>query len=190
MNKEKRSKPSGPAIFMYAVIAATVAGAVVCFALYYSGICENGALLWTGIVCFTVMYHFWVRIIMGNVSKLFVINYDQPWFKERKFEKKLYQILKVRKWKEKVLTYNPDLFSTKLHSYDEIANTMAKAEVDHWINEIIALSTVLFSLIWGYFWIFLVTAIAAMIFDFQFIIVQRYNRPIVLRVADKKRKKI
>lgn len=186
----KRSKPSGPAIFMYSVIAVALIVCVACFILYYGKFIENGVLndvvLWVGIVFFTVMYHFWVRIIMGNVSKLFTIHYGQWWFKERKFEKKLYKILRVRKWKEKVLTYNPDHFSTKLHTYDEIANTMAKSEVDHWINEIIALSTVLFSLIWGQFWIFLITAIAAMIFDAQFIIVQRYNRPITLRVAKKK----
>ncbi len=194
MNKTKRSKPSGPAIFMYSVIAVTLAFAVVCFVLYYGNFLEKGILnevvLWVGIVCFTIMYHLWVRIIMGNVSKLFSVNYKQRWFKERSFEKKLYKILKVRKWKEKVLTYNPDHFSTKLHTYEEIANTMAKSEVDHWINEIIALSTVLFSLVWGQFWIFLITALAAMIFDAQFIIVQRYNRPIVLRVAKKKQKRI
>ena len=126
---------------------------------------------------------------MGNVSKLFTIQYGQWWFKERFFEKKLYKLLRVRKWKEKVLTYNPDHFSTKLHTYDEIANTMAKSEVDHWINELIALSSILFALIWGQFWIFLITAIAAMIFDSQFIIVQRYNRPIVLRVAQKRKQR-
>ena len=190
MNKTKKSRPSGPAIFMYCVIAVTVVIAVLCFALYYSGFFKNEVVLWIGIVCFTIMYHFWVRIIMGNVSKLFTVHYKKWWFKERKFEKKLYKLLRVRKWKEKVLTYNPDHFSTKLHTYEEIANTMAKSEVDHWINELIALSTVLFSLIWGQFWIFLITAVAAMLFDAQFIIVQRYNRPIVLRVAEKKQKRI
>ena len=66
---------------------------------------------------------------------------------------------------------------------------MAKAETDHWINEIIALSTLLFSLVWGQFWIFFATALFAMLFDMQFIVVQRYNRPIVLRTAERKRAK-
>ena len=72
-----KSKKSGPAIFMYCVIAVTVVVAMICFWLYYNNICPSGVVLWTGIVAFVVMYHFWVRIIMGNVSKLFKkhINY-------------------------------------------------------------------------------------------------------------------
>ena len=175
---------SGPAIFMYSIIAITAITSIICFSLYYGNFNKNGIILWIGITAFTIMYHFWVRIIMGNVSKLFKkhIHYKQWLFKEKKFEKGLYKFLRVKKWKGKALTYNPESFSLKNHSLDEIANTMAKSEVDHWINEVIALSTLLFSIIWGEFWIFFITAIIAMIFDSQFIIIQRYNRPRILKV--------
>ena len=184
MSKNKKSRP---AIFMYCVIGVTVITSIICFLLYYSNTFKNEIILWTGITAFTIMYHFWVRIIMGNVSKLFKnkINYNQWLFKERKFEKGLYKFLRVKDWKGKALTYNPESFSLKEHSLEEIANTMVKSEVDHWINEVISLSTVLFSIIWGQFWIFLITAIAAMIFDSQFIIIQRYNRPRVLKILEK-----
>lgn len=66
---------------------------------------------------------------------------------------------------------------------------MTKSELDHWINEIISLSTLLFALIWGQFWIFLISALAAMIFDGQFIIIQRYNRPRVMRILKRQEKK-
>lgn len=182
-----KAKKSGPAIFMYCVIGAMLVCAALCFALYYSNIFRNGVILWTGITAFTIMYHFWLRIIMGNVTKLFGIHHSQAWFKERRFERKLYKLLRVRQWKEKVLTYDPDAFSQEKHTLDEIATTMAKAETDHWVNELISLSTLLFSLLWGELWIFLITALAAMIFDAQFIVVQRYNRPIVLRVIEKRK---
>jgi len=187
MNKTKKS---GPAIFMYCIIAITVISSIVCFILYYGNINRNKIILWTGITAFTIMYHFWVRIIMGNVSKLFKkhINYKQGWFKERNFEKGLYKLLRVKEWKGKTLTYNPESFSLKEHSLEEIANTMTKSELDHWINEIISLSTLLFAIPWGKFWIFLITAIAAMIFDSQFIIIQRYNRPRVIKVLEKRTK--
>ena len=187
-----KTKKSGPAIFMYCIIAITVVISIVCFTLYYRNIYKNGMLLWIGITAFTIMYHFWVRIIMGNVSKLFKkhINYKQWWFKERKFEKRFYEILRVKEWKGKALTYNPESFSLKEHSLEEIANTMTKSEVDHWINEIISLSTLLFAILWGEFWIFLITAIAAMIFDSQFIIIQRYNRPRIMKILDKEDKKL
>lgn len=186
-------KKSGPAIFMYLVIAITLILAAICFYIYYTNVNHSKVVLWIGITAFTIMYHLWLRIIMGNVSKLFKnnINYNQWWFKERKFEKKLYKILKVKKWKGKALTYNPELFSLKDYSLEEIASTMTKAETDHWINEIISLSTLLFGLMWGHVWIFLITAIIAMLFDAQFIVIQRYNRPRIIRILQKqKRRKI
>ena len=186
-----KTNKSGPAIFMYSVIAITIIISLVCFALYYRNIYKNEIILWTGITAFTIMYHFWVRIIMGNVSKLFkkYINYKQWWFKEKNFENSFYKFLRVKKWKGKALTYNPESFSLENHSLEEIANTMSKSEVDHWINEAISLSTLLFAILWGQFSIFLTTAIAAMIFDSQFIIIQRYNRPRIVRILEKESKK-
>ncbi len=177
-------KPSGPAIFMYAVITITAITSVICFTLYYGNFSENGNILWTGIVAFMIMYHFWLRIIMGNVTKLFKIDKNHFWFRERFFEKRLYRMLMVKKWKGKALTYDPDAFSLKKHSLEEIADVMTKSEVDHWVNEVISLTSILFSVLWGQFYIFLATAIIAMIFDGQFIVIQRYNRPRVLKVIE------
>lgn len=184
----KNKKMSGPAIFMHSVIGIMIVVSIVCFLMYYGEYTHNEIVLWTGITAFTIMYHFWVRIIMGNVSKLFKkhVNYNQWWFKEKSFEKNLYKFLKVKNWKGKVLTYNPETFDLKTNSLQDIANTMVKSELDHWINEIISLTTLLFAIPWGAFWIFFVTALAAMIFDSQFIIVQRYNRPRVLKALNRK----
>lgn len=186
-----KTKKSGPAIFMYCVIAITAIFSIVCLGLYYGKNLEKGVIFWTGVVSFTIMYHFWVRIIMGNVSKLFQkhINYKQWWFQEKKFEKNLYKYLKVKDWKDKALTYNPETFSLKEHSLEEIANTMAKSEVDHWINEAISITTIFFSIPWGVFWLFLISAIGAMIFDSQFIIIQRYNRPRIVKLIERQSKK-
>ena len=182
---------SGPAIFMYLIISLTLVISTICFVLYYGNFYQNIVILWIGITTFTIMYHLWGRIIMGNVSKIFkkYIDYEKYWFKEKHFEKKLYQILKVKKWKGKALTYNPELFDLKKNTFDEIANSMTKAELDHWINEIISLTTILFGFIWGKTWIFALTAILAMIFDGQFIIIQRYNRPRILRIIKNKKEK-
>ena len=182
-----KPKKSGPAIFMYCVIGITLIVSIICFYLYYGNIQKTEIILWIAIIAFTIMYHFWVRIIMGNVSKLIkkYINYKQWWFKEKGFEKKLYKLLRVKEWKDKALTYNPESFSLKEHSLEEIANTMVKSEVDHWINEAISLSTLLFIIPWGRTWAFVISAIAAMIFDSQFIIIQRYNRPRIIKVLER-----
>ena len=183
----KNVKKSGSAVFMDIVIGVTLLAAVVCFLLYYGRIARHGVVLWTGVTAFTIWYHFWLRIFMGNMTKRWRLHYSQRWFRERPFEKRLYRLLRVRRWKEKVLTYDPAAFSVKDHSLEEIANTMTKAETDHWINELISLTTLLFAVLWGELWIFLITAIFAMIFDAQFIVVQRYNRPVVLRVMERRR---
>ena len=178
---------SGPARFMYSVIAIGILVSVICFTMYYGQKTDSKIVLGTGIVAVVIVYHFWVRIIMGNVSKLFRkhINYKQWWFKEHRFEKGLYKILRVKKWKDKTFTYNPGDFDLKNKSLEEIANIMAKSEVDHWINELISVCSILFTLIWPDFLIALVvSAICAMIFDSQFIIMQRYNRPRILKALE------
>ena len=186
-----KTKKSGPAIFMYCVIGITLVVAIVCFALYYGNIYKNGIILWIGITAFTIMYHLWMRIIFGNITTKFKkhISYKHWWFKERKFEKTLYKFLKVKKWKNKALTFQPELFSVKDYSLEEIANTMTKSELDHWINEILSLTTLAFGLIWGEMWICALTAFAAMLFDAQFIVIQRFNRPRILKIIEKQKNK-
>jgi len=178
----KKTKLSGPAIFMYSVILLTVAISVVCFFLHYSKTYENAVVLWIGIVSFMILYHFGLRILFGKITDKFNINYSHPWYKTRKFEKGLYKLLKVRKWKDKVLTFEPDKYDFKNRTLEQLAKTMCKSELDHWINEGISIVSMLFVLLWGCAPAFIISAIVAMLFDAQFIVVQRYNRPIVLRL--------
>lgn len=121
MNKQKKS---GPAIFIDCVIVITAMIAVLCFIAYYSGYFKNTIILWTGITAFTIMYHLWLRITMGDITKRIKVSHKWSWFKERTFEKKLYQLLQVKKWKDKALTYNPELFSLTDYSLEEVADTM------------------------------------------------------------------
>ncbi len=180
-----KHKISGPALFMYIVIIVTVLTASLCFALYYGNKTESETVLWVGIVAFMIVYHFWGRIIMGNVTKLIKFDHNHWWFREKGFEKGLYKLLMVKKWKGKALTYNPESFSLKNRSLDEIVATMTKSEADHWVNELISIFSILFSLLWGELWIFVITAVIAMLFDAQFIVIQRFNRPRILKILKK-----
>ena len=183
----KKFKPSGPAIFMYCVIAIALITAIVCFVLHYAGIASAAFVLWTGVTAFTVMYHLWLRLIMGNVTKLFrhKLNHKCWWFKEKRGESAFYKLIRVKKWKAHALTYDPTQFSLQDNTLEQIANNMTKAETDHWINVGISLTTLLFALLWGELWIFAITAFAAIIFDGQFIVIQRYNRPRVVKLLKK-----
>ncbi len=63
---------------------------------------------------------------------------------------------------------------------------MCAAEIIHEIIIILGYASAAFSLLtpdWkGYIWIFLITAFAAGLCDVPFVILQRYNRPRILRV--------
>ena len=181
-------KKSPVAIFIDGVTLTTFLVSVASFVLYYSKVLPSDILLWVGIVAFMIMYHLGLRIFFGEITKHVKINYKQRFFKPLFFESSLYKLLRVRQWKDRALTYDPDAFSPKKHSWEEIANTMSKSEVDHWINEVISVISILFSLLWGEFYIFLITAVLAMLFDAQFILIQRYNRPLVIRHMEKKAK--
>ncbi len=188
MSNEKK-KPSFSAILMYCIIGVALLICAVCFALYYTEILHIPVLLWVGITCFTIMYHLWMRLIMGNVSKLFKVSYKSWWFKEKSYESGLYSLLRVKNWKGKALTYNPELYDVKNRTLTQIADTTAMSELDHWINVGISSTTLLFGLIWGQLWIFALTAFLASLFDSQFIIIQRYNRPRLIKLIDRQNRK-
>lgn len=187
--RKQKAKPSGVAIFMYCVIALCAIVSAVCLYLHYTKAITSSVVFYTGITCFTIMYHLWLRLIMGNVNKLFKIEYTMLWFKESALDKKLCKLFRVKKWKNKALTYNPELFSLKDYSLEDIANTMCKVEVDHLVNVAISLSTLLFSLVWGLFWIFALTALLAILFDMQFVLIQRYNRPRIVKLIERQNKR-
>ncbi|MBQ9832942.1 MAG: hypothetical protein IJO48_04330 [Clostridia bacterium] len=183
----QKHKLSGPAVFMYSAMVLMTVISAVCFSLYYFEVYKTTVILWTGIVSFMVLYHFSLRIFMGNITKRFRIDYNHCWYRQRNFEKSLYKILAVRKWKRKVLTFEPEAFDIKNRTLEQIATAMSKAELDHWINEVISVTSIFFVFLWGCLPAFLISAVLAILFDAQFIVVQRYNRPVVLRLIEKQK---
>ena len=141
------------------------------------------------ITFFTVFYHFAMRLLVGGVADKILnnkVDYNKIWFKQRKFEQKLYKKLKVKNWKAKVPTYEPELFSIDEHSLDEIAGAMCQSEIVHEINVLISFVPIIFSIFVGDFWVFFITSILSAMFDLVFVIIQRYNRPRVIRLMKMK----
>ena len=140
----------------------------------------------------TIFYHFSMRLIVGYlIDSIFhnKINYKKSWFNQRNFEKKAYNVLRVKLWKDKMPTYSPDTFNAKKHSLDEIVGAMCQSEIVHEINVIISFVPLLFSMAFGSFMAFLITSIIAAIFDLCFVIMQRFNRPRLVRILEKAKNK-
>lgn len=136
------------------------------------------------ITCGTFFYHFAMRLAVGAV----VPNRFHPehaWFRQTKIEGKVYKFLKLRRWKGKMPTYDPRLFSKQYYTPEQIVRNMCQAEVVHEIIILLSFIPLLFALLWDSFWVFFFTSVAAAAVDLVFVMMQRYNRPRLLKLLQR-----
>ena len=141
-----------------------------------------------GITFLTISFHFDIRLAIGSIVPLFKssINVNNKWFKLNKIENKLYEIMRVKKWKSKAPTYEPDEFNVEKHTYKEIVVNMCNSEIVHEINVLISYLLLIFIIWFGSPIVFILTSILASIYDLQFVIIQRYNRPRIIKIMKRK----
>lgn len=152
-------------------------------------IITNNDVAFTLAVTFaTTLYHFAMRLFVGKtVGHRFNIN--NFWFKQKSFEKKLYKFLRVKQWKKIMPTYNPDTYSSKNYSLNEIANTMCRNELIHEIIAVLSFVPISFSLFADTLSLFITTSIIACLFDLMFVVMQRYNRPRIIKLIEREEKR-
>ena len=134
----------------------------------------------------TTFYHFIIRLLIGFFHNTIMSNradYTKKWYRVSPWEIKLYELLRVKKWKSKMPTYNPENFSITNHSLDEIAQVMCQSELVHETNIIFSFMPVFASKLFGSFYVFLITSLCAAAFDLLFVIMQRYNRSRVIKAT-------
>ena len=152
---------------------------------------DSSAALTLSITCATVAYHFAMRLAVGLVFQIWMRNkadYNKKWYQPKKWEDKLYQKLHVRQWKGGMPAYDSSLFDPKVHPWDEIAQAMCQAELVHETIVILSFLPVVATIWFGAFFVFLITSLGAAVFDLMFVIMQRYNRPRVVRLAKRGKK--
>ena len=128
----------------------------------------------------TAFYHFAMRLVVGHlINAIFhnKMNANRWWFQERKFEPKLYQWLRVKKWKKHMPTYNPKDYSLNEHSPEEIVQVTCQAEIVHEVIMVLSFVPVVFIIWFDSLAAFLITSCIAFLIDSAFVILQRYNRP-------------
>ncbi len=149
---------------------------------------SNGVILSMAITFGTIGYHFLMRLAVGYIiNGLFhnQFDYNKKWFQEKQFEKRLYKVLKVKKWKDKMPTFAPEMLDLKDHTWEEIAGAMCQAEVVHSIIIVLCFVPILATFIWGSFWVFFITSLVSAGVESMFVIMQRYNRPRIVRMIKK-----
>ena len=107
---------------------------------------------------------------------------------KQKLEEKLYKKLHVKKWKSKMPTYEPENFDLRIHTPEEIAGAMCQAELSHEVIVIFSFLPLLTVPAFGAFWVFLITSVLSAMMDLSFAIMQRYNRPRIMKLCKRRKK--
>ena len=140
-------------------------------------------LLPTAISFGTTAYHFCMRLAVGCLIPKLPLDPCHGWFRPRSWEAGFYGFLRVKRWKGKLPTYDPNEFSLKTQTLEQILRNMCAAELVHEAIMVLSLVPIAFSPIFGALPVFLVTSLTACLFDGLFVIAQRYNRPRLARLV-------
>lgn len=152
---------------------------------------QNDALLSITITIGVFAYHFLMRLLVGVILNAVIknkINYSRWWFKEKSFEGRLYSFLKVKKWKKHMPTYSPDTFDLNKHTIEEIISATCQSELVHETIVVLSFLPILLAIPFGTLGVFIATSIVAALIDCIFIIMQRFNRPRLLKILNKRNK--
>ena len=160
----------------------------ICFFVLYR-ITDYRVLVPFAITFGTIAYHFIIRLMVGTVVNMIMHNradYHKKWYRVGDFEMKLYQKMKVKKWKSKMPTFDEDTFDITKHSWDEIVQATCQSELVHEINVIFSFLAIVASVWFDSFWVFFITSMLGAMYDLMFVAMQRFNRTRILKMKRKK----
>ncbi len=133
----------------------------------------------------TTWYHFFMRLFVGLCFHAVFrgnMNHRHRWFREHRFEPSLYRFLRVKAWKKHIPTFDPKLYSLKEHTPIELVGATCQAEVVHETIFLLSFLPLFLIIPFGEPLVFILTSVIAALVDTVFIILQRFNRPRLLRL--------
>ncbi len=134
------------------------------------------------------LYHFIMRLAVGTIVNSILknkANHKNVWFREKSFENKFYKLIRVREWKKYLPTYSPDTFDTSRKTIKEIVGATCQAEIIHEVIMALSLLPITVIPFLGGAAALIITSVFAMLLDSLFVILQRYNRPKLVRVMER-----
>lgn len=166
------------AIFTCLVLALTITNIYI----------KNNYLIITFVVLITFYFMFCIKPFVGALLNLTHknYNYENKWFKVRNSEIKIYNFLKVKRWKNILPTYNRHSFDLSSNSLESIAKNMCQAELAHEIMFLISYIPLLLMIRYKDMFIFLIIiCILFSLIDLLFIMIQRFNRYRIINIINK-----
>ncbi len=172
------------------LLAAFFSAGTIAFAILYA---QTAGSTWLtlAITFGTFAYHFIMRLLIGLIFNTVMRNhadYTRRWYQVGRLETALYEKLRVQRWKGKMPAYHPALFDPRVHSWDEIAQAMCQAELVHEAIVVCSFLPIAAGAWFGAYPAFIITSILSAALDMAFVIMQRYNRPRIIRLMQRQRK--
>lgn len=173
------------------LIAVLSAAATICLSLLYMAApCE--ILLSLAITAGTVAYHFVMRLLVGLVFNSVMQNKadcTKKRYQVSRLEMTIYEKLRVKSWKRRMPTYNPELFDPHLHTWNEIAQATCQAELVHKTIAVLSFLPIIAGIWFGAYPVFIITSVLAALCDMTFVIMQRYNRQRLMKLLERENKR-
>lgn len=169
------------------VTALCVIATGICSAAYLHT--KSSGLFSVAIAFGTTAYHLLMRLCVGLVIGRIMENkadLTKKWYQSSPFEEKLYAWLHVKQWKKHLPTFDSQSFDRKTHSWQEIAQALCQAEIVHEVIVVLSFLPIIFSKWVGSAAVFITTSVVAALLDLICVIVQRYNRPRILRLISRR----
>ena len=152
----------------------------------------QGWMLTLYVTFLTISYHFVMRLIVGELITVRYrnrkFNLNSVGFRIYRFEPELYKRLNVKKRKKNIVTAKPEQFDISRNSTEALLHNIAQAELVHRIIMVLSFVPLLLIIPYGTPIIFIITSIFACLIDLQFVIIQRYNRPRVMKLMEMSKK--
>lgn len=149
-------------------------------------------MLSVAVTFLTISYHFIMRLVVGQSVTVRYrnreFNMNSFGFRLHKFEPELYRQLKVKRWKSSMITARPEQFDLKDNDLKSLLHNILQAELVHRIIMVLSFVPILFIIPFGAPVVFIITSVLASFVDLQFVIIQRYNRPRVVRMIEMQKK--
>ncbi len=184
MAKRKYATP----IIMVIIMIMSIIGTILSAYMYIQKHMQFA--LYISIVLGTIALHFLIMYISAPLVFLIFrkkFNYNSFWFIPKKFENNLYKIIKVQKWKTKVSTYDSNEYSLKTHSEEEIIMNMCHAEIVHEVIFVASYLPIIGGIFISHWTILVLTSFVFSCCHLIFVAIQRYNRPKIIRLYERKK---
>ena len=132
------------------------------------------------------------RLLVGlafNAGMQNRANYTSRWYQVSRREMAVYEKLKVKRWKRGMPTYDPSLFDPRTHTWEEIVQATCQAELVHETIAVLSFLPIAAGVRFGAYPVFIITSVLAAACDMAFVIMQRYNRPRLIKLMELQKRK-